>query len=201
MDAIGMIQEEHRRIAAVLHCLQRLAGELPRVREMPDLAPFEAIVDYMQSFPARFHHPKEEEYLFRALDARAPELKPVLAKLRSEHAEGEGQLLELSRALERLRANPDRETGFFREVVDRYVAFERNHMALEEREVLPRARSALSHEQQAAIERAFTGNDDPLFSPARRQKYQDLYSHVLSTVPQPHGFADPWKTGSKRGEV
>ncbi|PJK30176.1 hypothetical protein CVT23_07180 [Minwuia thermotolerans] len=193
MNAITIIQDEHRRMGAVLTCLTQLSRELLDPEVQPDLAPFEAILAYLEAFPARFHHPKEETYLFRALDARAPDLKPVLDTLRDEHDQGERRLVDLERALERLRTRPTEEAGNFCKAVDDYVAFEKAHIRLEETEILPQAASRLTAEELAVLEDAFLGNEDPLFSAGRQRKYRDLYSYVLAAVPQPHGFADPWK--------
>lgn len=198
MNAITMIQNEHARIAAVLHALEHLADDLVRVQGQPDLSPFEAILHYLESFPARFHHPKEEQYLFVALADAVPELRPVLDRLREQHDDGERRLVELSRALERLRAEPVTGIDAFRRTVADYAAAEREHMRLEEREVLPAA-LALGAAELARLEEAFKGHIDPLFGPKRQQRYRDLYSHILAVTPAPHGLADPWAIGRPAG--
>lgn len=195
MNAIMLIQNEHARIAAVLHTFEHLADDLARVGEQPDLSPFEAILDYLESFPARYHHPKEEQYLFVALEDAVPELRPVLQQLRQQHDEGERRLTGLSRALERLRADPRDGIDAFRRTVAEYTALEREHMRLEEREVLPAAKQ-LGAAELARLEEAFSGHTDPLFSPTRHQKYRDLYSHILAVTPAPYGLANAWPVGT-----
>lgn len=193
MNAITMIQDEHRRIGAVLGCLKRLSDELRDQAVKPDFQAFDAIISYLETFPARFHHPKEEQYLFALLDDRAPFLEPALKQLREEHDAGERRLVDLERALERLKADPESEVENFHQAVADYAEFERRHMRLEESEVLPQAAKLLSAQELARLEDAFLGNEDPLFNPDRQQKYRDLYSEVLAHVPQPYGFAEPWK--------
>ena len=48
-----------------------------------------AVLDYMTSFPNRFHHPKEDSYLFPKVLERAPDLEPVIAELLAQHDQGE----------------------------------------------------------------------------------------------------------------
>ena len=193
MSAIAIIRDEHRRMAAVLSCLKQLADDLALPDVHPDFAGFDAILGYLESFPARCHHPKEEQYLFARLDGRKPALSDALKRLREEHDSGERRLVDLERALERLRREPKGEVENFRRAVNDYVIFERNHMRLEESEILPQAEQLLTPKELAELESAFLGNDDPLFGPERQQKYRDLFSHVLAAVPQPHGFALPWR--------
>lgn len=196
MDAIDIIHHEHSRIATVLQCLDRLAERISDERTVADLAAFEAIIDYLQSFPERFHHPKENEYLFAALEQRAPELAPTIRQLKAEHAEGEQRLNGLSRALEDMRAGREGSREDFRRCVADYVAFERDHMRTEETAVMPSARAKLSEEEMLALQEAFSGHADPLFDAHRRGKYNALYTHLLDVIPAPDGFAPPWTRAS-----
>src|SRR5678809_1112825 len=68
-SAIKTIREEHRSISAVLHALKQLAKDA----ENPDVEPrfdaFRAMIYYIDQFPERLHHPKEDRYLFAHLVA------------------------------------------------------------------------------------------------------------------------------------
>ena len=44
-----------------------------------------AMIYYIDAFPERFHHPKEDEYLFRLLRVRHPDAAPLLDRLNIEH--------------------------------------------------------------------------------------------------------------------
>ena len=65
--AISIIKQEHLNYLALLQCLGHLADEARESRSAPDLTLFHNIVDYIESFLNRFHHPNEDDYLFRAL--------------------------------------------------------------------------------------------------------------------------------------
>ncbi|WP_416898412.1 MAG: hemerythrin domain-containing protein [Minwuia sp.] len=193
MDAISIIRDEHRRMGAVLDCLRHIAQDLTRVDEVPDFAAFDAIIDYMTSFPAHYHHPKEETHLFRALQANSDRFTYALAVLRKEHEEGEARLLKLERAVEAARQDPAGKAEALLWTVNEYVDFEGAHMRREEKEILSEAAGALTEAQMADLQAAFSGNEDPLFGPTRQKKYDDLFKRVLSASPQPYGFAEPWK--------
>src|SRR5262245_52457904 len=86
--ALDILQREHRALAAVLHCFEQVLNEVIARRLDPDFALFEAIVQYVQDFPDRFHHPKEDELLFPAVRRRAPEASGALDTLALQHEEG-----------------------------------------------------------------------------------------------------------------
>ena len=60
-----------------------------------------AMVYYIDAFPERFHHPKEDGYLFLRLRARCPEARPVLDQLEAEHLAGGEKIRSLEQALAR----------------------------------------------------------------------------------------------------
>ena len=72
MKAIRIIQEEHRSLTAVLHGMQYLVRQIRFQLAEPDFALLRAILHYIDVVPERFHHPKEDRYLFRLLRERDP---------------------------------------------------------------------------------------------------------------------------------
>ena len=74
--AIDLIRGEHRDIALVVQCLAAVLREVREGKLAPDPEMLEAVIDYMQNFPDRFHHPKEEEHLFKMLRRRDPSAAP-----------------------------------------------------------------------------------------------------------------------------
>src|SRR5512144_1229921 len=138
-DAIRIIEDEHRSLAAVLNGLCTVAREIGAGRLEPDPDLLQAMIDYVREFPERLHHPKEDEQLFRLVRLRAPELAQVLDRLGQEHVRG-GELLEqVGAALRRFR---DGELPFepLGQAIQAYAELEWSHMGTEEREVLPAAR-------------------------------------------------------------
>ena len=70
-QAKQIIEQEHRSLAAVLHGMLYSVREIRYVRGEPDFILLGAMIDYVDSFLDRFHHPKEDEYLFEDSTASA----------------------------------------------------------------------------------------------------------------------------------
>lgn len=102
-QALDTIRREHESLAKVLTCLRHLAEALQEGSRKPDFEILYAILDYLEGFPDTYHHPKEEEFLFKALRRRRPAAAPLLDKLHEEHAEGVALAAELRAALEAYR--------------------------------------------------------------------------------------------------
>jgi hypothetical protein len=73
MQAIRIIHDEHRAIAAILHGMLYLIREIRDRGAKPNFDLFGAMIYYIDAFPERLHHPKEDMYLFRVLRTRHPD--------------------------------------------------------------------------------------------------------------------------------
>ena len=196
--ALDILRREHRAISAVLFCLKHTVDEVRQGRVVPPFAMFHAVLDYLTSFPNRFHHPKEDAYLFPRVVARAPDLEPVVEELKAQHEEGEERVSDLKDRVAELQAlwdgnwQADGAAKFeaFADIVNDYVAFERAHARKEGVEIMPRAREVLTAEDWAAIEDAFNANDDPIFGREPRSRFDGLYSEIVALAPAPMGYAE-----------
>jgi len=190
--AVQTIWLEHVNISSVLACLRYLSDEIAAGRWQPDFQLLSDILDYMAEFPDQMHHPKEEQYLLKALRARRPESEGMLEKVHEEHVEGARMLAELRTKLHAYEDDPQGNAEAFVQAAHAYVAFERRHMALEERELLPLAMRSLKREDWQSIDAAFADNEDPLFGTERRAQFERLFQHILDLAPGPMGFgAEP----------
>jgi NAD(P)-dependent dehydrogenase (short-subunit alcohol dehydrogenase family) len=83
--AIGIIRDEHRSLAAVLHAWMHLIATARAEGKQPDRALMRAIVRYLKDFPVALHHPKEDDYLFRLLRERTSSVDAELDELQRQH--------------------------------------------------------------------------------------------------------------------
>ena len=88
MQAIGIIHDEHRSLAGVLHGMLYLVRDIRLSGKQPKFEVLGAMVYYIHAFPERFHHPKEDAYLFRFLALRYPDAAPLIDQLKTEHRTG-----------------------------------------------------------------------------------------------------------------
>ena len=103
MKAIAIIQDEHRAITSVIEGLRHMLVEVAAGRIPVDHALIGAMFHYIEAFPEKLHHPKEDDFLFARLRARRPEAAPLLDALEAEHAVGRERFAELKATWERFR--------------------------------------------------------------------------------------------------
>jgi branched-chain amino acid transport system ATP-binding protein len=190
--AIGIILDEHRSISAVLSGLRALAQLARDGKLRPDFAVFRAMIYYIDAFPERMHHPKEDQHLFARLLARDPGARPLVDKLQAEHVSGAALVRELEQAALSFEQTWPEGAGRFTQAVEAYAQFHWDHMRREERDLIPRAEKALTAEDWAAIEAAFAGNEDPI-ADLREQDFHAIYQRILNLAPAPIGLGERWK--------
>jgi branched-chain amino acid transport system ATP-binding protein len=162
MRAVRIITDEHRALTAVLHGMLSVLRHVRYGISEPDFELLDAMLYYIRAFPERFHHPKEDAYLFRLLRERHPAISPLLDKLHVEHQVGTVRLQQMEEAL--ARYEKERSTGlaaFYAAVAD-YAAFQYAHVRAEEDDVLPAATEHLTAADWTEIDDAFAGHTNPL---------------------------------------
>src|SRR5262245_15649452 len=136
-NAIQVLKSEHRSISAVLSGLKEVARMAQETTERPDFRVLRAMLCYIDEYPERLHHPKEDRYLFARLAARWPIAQPLIDRLQADHVEGARRMRELERALLFLEERWPGGAVEFSAAVDEYAQFHWNHMRTEEQELLP----------------------------------------------------------------
>ena len=176
---MGTLKTEHRNLAQVLNCL---SNEIKRIRaldEKPDLDLLFSIVYYIRVFPDRYHHPKEDEYLFKCLRQRTNEADVVLDELEREHAQFEHLLKSLEQALRDYDQRYPSGLDELEKQVQEYLEFQWEHMRKEEEQVLPIAQRVLRDEDWAAMNNAFLHHDDPMFGENVRTGFEALRHRIV----------------------
>lgn len=192
MLAIQKIRDEHRSISAVLHGLKQLARDAQDARVKPGFEVLRAMIRYIDEYPERLHHPKEDEHLFSRLEARAPQTKPLVAALKAEHEEGARLVRNLERALVFFEEGWPSGAREFLEAVDAYAEFHWKHMRKEETELLPLAEKLLKPEDWKEINAAFDVNQDPIAG-IRERDFESLFTKIVNLAPAPIGFGSRWQ--------
>ncbi len=187
MEAIRIIREEHRSLAAVLHGMLYLVREIREHGAKPDFELFGAMLYYIDAFPEKFHHPKEDAYLFRLLRERHAGAAALLDDLESEHTAGAQKIRALEQALTRYQHGGAAEFEPFAEAVENYATFHWEHMRKEETELLPLASRYLTPADWTAIDAAFVGNADPMVGADAGAQYQALFTRICNLAPPPIG--------------
>lgn len=185
--AIGIVRDEHRSLAAVMHAWMRTLAAARRAGTGADAQQMHAIVRYLQDFPVALHHPKEEQHLFKRLRERSDAFDAELDELGRQHQRDEEMVAELAKLVRKLQRCDDAETAraataALEEAVQAYASFLWDHMGREESVILPAAAQHLSEADWVEIDRAFQENRDLQLRGNVDRAYRQLFSRIVNTA-------------------
>jgi hemerythrin-like domain-containing protein len=191
-EAISILKSEHRSLSSVLHALKELARMAQEARERPKFQVLRTMLRYIDEFPEKLHHPKEDQYLFARVMVRAPDVQRLIEELQAEHEKGERLIRELERALLFFEEAWPAGAREFKQAVDAYAEFHWQHMRKEEQELLPLAERYLLPDDWRFIDAAFTANRDPIAGMQERD-FEKLFARIVSLAPDPVGLGERWR--------
>lgn len=187
--AMGTIRAEHRALAAVINNMKALIGEVRQGQMSMDFRLFWSMIYYIDAFPDRLHHPKENDWLFARLKARTHEADALIAELVAQHQQEGHALANIRRWLGNHEAGVPNSLAQLEAVVTDYAEFSWQHMRTEERDLMPLAEQHLTHADWDEIAQAFAENGDPLVGKEESQKFAGLFRDIVDHTPAPFGLA------------
>lgn len=197
MEAMRIIEDEHQSLAAILHAVRYMLKEIGKGKFAPDFRLLRAMVHYLDAYPEKRHHPKEDLYLFERLKALTDEGAEAIARLEQEHAGSEARIKALESALHAWAGGEKGGFDTFNQAFENFAEFYRNHMLVEEREILPLCRQHFSDADWAAVDEGFRSNNDPMGGTREGEKEEDfgrIFSRLVAAAPPPIGLgAGPYR--------
>lgn len=185
--ALTIIKDEHRALAAVLRGFQYLVQQIRNSGKAPDFPLMKSMLTYIETFPDKLHHPKEDEYLYRIMRERSSEVDATLDLLEEEHRQEPEWLGRLRTSLELYERDAAAFDGFA-DAVEFYVASHFSHMNKEEDVVMPVAEKVLTAEDWKSIDAAFSSNQDPLVGTGTQKEFRELFRRIVNLMPAPMGL-------------
>lgn len=180
--ATAVLKDEHRSQAAVmrglLHALEA---------KTPDFALLGALLFYVETFPQRLHHPKEDEVLFKLLRQRTTECNALLDQLEQQHVQGMVDFGRLRELLDGWRKGDTKAAADFAAAAADFAQFEWSHMALEENELLPMASQHLTDEDWKEVAKAFEDNQHPHLHNELETSYDALFHRLMNLARERSG--------------
>ncbi len=175
-DSIALWHAEHRHFSRLLDLLERQvvafhADNQPNFELMLDL------VSYLRYFPDRYHHARED-IAFSRLAQRDPALKPMIERLMQEHRVIAAAGAELLKYLEQVIDDVVVERASVEAAAATYLVYYRRHLAMEDRDIVPRAEQLLTPEDWAAVVAAIPSGSDPLFGEDSDARYRELRRQI-----------------------
>lgn len=189
-DAIQIIRDEHAALAAMLRSIAMLIQQGPRDKPQRFFETLRWMLFYIDEFPEQHHHRNESRYLFPAIVQGAPELRPVVERLESEHENGERRVRDLQHLLMAWEILGEGRRAAFESAFDQYLRFYLEHMQIEEKQLLPQARRLLAQDEQQRLDDVFGQHRDPLAGGQRAPEFEALFSRIVQKAPAPIGLND-----------
>jgi len=188
-ETLRVIRDEHHALSAMLHSLQSLIRKGPASEPKRFFDTLRAMLFYIDEFPERLHHPKESELLFPRVASKVPATAGAIARLEQDHMRGEAAVRQLQHLLLAWELLGDGRKQALVDAFGQYAAFYREHMQLEESEILPAAEKSLTPQDWAELDAAFSANRDPLTGryPADGV-YEELFKRIVRDTPPPIGL-------------
>lgn len=180
---VGTIKREHGTLRAVVELLQGLLRDASAQHAEVDFGLLSAALYYIDEFPERCHHPKEEEYLFKVLRQRTAAFNTMLDTLQSEHVSSAQMMREMHRALVLYQGGAPQGLSNFKLHVDAYAGLHSDHMRNEEA-LLAKASEYLTDSDWHTLASAFIMDDDPLLSGAVRDEFRKLHLRIMDLLPR-----------------
>lgn len=187
-SAIGIIRAEHRVLGAVINNFKAMLLEVQSERMKMDFPLFWAMVYYIDVFPDRLHHPKEDDWLFSRLRQRTQLADSLIDALQSQHQAEPAALAGIRRDLGNFEAGVPGSLAALQATVSAYSDFTWKHLRAEENELLPLAESHLLASDWDAIAHAFAQNADPLVGSADKEMFEALFRDIVKRTPAPLGL-------------
>ncbi|MBS1791757.1 MAG: hemerythrin domain-containing protein [Acidobacteria bacterium] len=171
-----LLRHEHRVIEQALRALDGMCLRLKAGDDSPAGALLQAL-EFIRNYADRYHHFREEEYLFPALKQCGLEEGGALAFLCAEHVRERELLAELENALQTYRGGNSIAVEHFLEIADRFRQHLIEHMQQEDNLLFRLAEDMLDEEAKGELmQRLASGNDEAL--DAVNRKYERLAAEL-----------------------
>lgn len=167
VSALKIMAAEHAAFDAALAAIIGQMGLTETGRFSPDPARLDRTLGTIATFMGSFHHPKEDDHLFKALRERTREADEELAVLQHDHARDAAAFMDLRLALSGTRPGASSQFRDFAILMKAYAATQLEHMRIERDIVLPIAARVLRPSDWTTIDAAFRSNRDPMYGATR----------------------------------
>ena len=181
--AIETIKQEHRALGQVVELLRHLLRDITSGYTEPDYHLLSTALYYIDEFPGRLHHAKEDRFLFAALQRHTEKFDLLLGRLDSEHDRDRETIRDLHRLLVLYQAGAPEALAQFRAAVEDYAATLYDHMRSEEG-LLAACREHFTDDEWRAIAEAFAKDKDPLVGNERRREFAVLHHRIMNLLPR-----------------
>ena len=177
-EPLAIWHAEHVNFARLLDLLEAQVAAFHRAGH-PNYDLMGSIVYYLRSFADRFHHPRED-VAFARLVERDPDMRLPINRLLQEHRVIATAGDEFSQRLSQVTADILTPRATVEAAAATYLSYYRNHIATEERDIMPRAAQLLTKKDWTEV--AANVPPDPLFGDVVEARFQALRDQIAREV-------------------
>ena len=174
---IERLSQEHRNIRKLLAILEREI-EIFEAGGQPDYQLIRSIVSYFEVYTEIYHHP-QEDLVFARLKGRDPDAARRIGNLARAHRMGSSRLRKVAAAIDAELSGRRVLRQHLDAVVREFIAQERQHTVMEDRDFFPAALKALKPEDWGDIATAIDSYSDPMFSEAIEDRFRSVREYIL----------------------
>lgn len=174
---LKILQQDHINISRLMDLLESQVRLLEE-NNPANLQLISDIVEYIMNYPDLYHHPRED-LIFEILRHRDKAIGPVINHLLGEHKVLTETAINLSEMLRNINANDKEQIRTLADLLQKYINLSRSHMDIEESNLYPCAKQALTEEDWEEIEKGSVYKDDPLFGKVIYKQYQHIYDSII----------------------
>jgi hemerythrin-like domain-containing protein len=175
-ESIALWHAEHRHFARLLDLLERQVAAF-HADAQPNFELMLDLVSYLRYFPDRYHHAREDVG-FALMAERDPKMKPLVDQLLQEHRVIAAAGTELLKYLQQVVDDVVVERARVEAAAATYLVYYRRHLAMEDRDMVPRAAQLLTLQDWETIMAAVPPGADPLFGDDPDARYRELRRQI-----------------------
>ena len=173
------LHTDHYHLQRLLNCLSHEIGCYDfDSKQVPDLDIILSALDYLRTYPDKWHHPSED-IIFNRLLNRKVKVSKLIKQLQIEH---EKIILETKKINELFNSVADDCIVSADELLTgakKFIELQKQHLNKENEFIYPLMNTEFSEKDWREIEKEIKLQDDPLFSNRSKKEFDQLYRYIL----------------------
>ncbi len=174
---LEILQKDHRHHDILLSILENQVKDAHLTGE-PDYETVSAIVDYFLTYPAEFHHAREDK-IYEKIVARDASAAEEIGHLEEEHEACEAFIKAFSAALSNVLGAGIITRSQFANAALEFIESQRRHIRMEESIFFPTALRVLTAEDWTSLDTELSDTADPIFGSQKEGQFEALRQEIM----------------------
>ncbi|UUX50314.1 hemerythrin domain-containing protein [Nisaea acidiphila] len=174
---LEILQKDHEQHDLLLSILEKQVKDA-HLRGEPDYDVVSEIVDYFLTYPAEFHHVREDQ-IYEKILARDPQAAEEIGQIEEEHKACEAFIKAFAGALASVLGTGIVTRSQFANAALEFIESQRRHIRMEESIFFPTALRVLKQEDWRDLDDHLSDRADPIFGSQREAQFETLRQEIL----------------------